>query len=125
MIRRLALVAITLMTLGAPACFGLGLGEIELRSALNQRFSAEIELTNIRGLEIDEIIPNLASQEDFARAGVERNYVLIDLRFNVVARENGNFVIVITSNKPIIEPFLNFIVEVLWQIGRASCRERV
>ena len=119
MIRRLTLVVATLVVFSAPACFGLGLGELELKSALNQRFSAEIELTNVRGLEIEEILPNLGSQQDFERVGVERNYVLIDLRFKVIQREDGRLVVVITSGKPIIEPFLNFIVEVLWPSGRS------
>jgi pilus assembly protein FimV len=98
--------------------YGLGLGELELNSALNQRFSAEIKLTNVRGLEVEEILPNLASQEDFDRVGVERNYLLTDLRFSVTPNDRGEMVIVVTSSKPIIEPFLNFVVEVLWPTGR-------
>ncbi len=118
MIRKLLLLAtVALGCITSPA-YGLGLGELELNSALNQQFSAEIELTNVRGLQVDEILPNLASQEDFDRVGVERNYLLTDLRFKVAANDSGNLVILVTSNKPIIEPFLNFIVEVLWPTGR-------
>tara|TARA_R110002072_G_scaffold3830_5_gene27316 strand:+ start:12154 stop:14883 length:2730 start_codon:yes stop_codon:yes gene_type:complete len=118
MIRKLLLlVAVTLGCLASPA-FGLGLGELELKSALNQQFSAQIKLTNVRGLQVEEILPNLASQEDFNRVGVERNYLLTDLRFKVAPNDQGEMVIFVTSNKPIIEPFLNFIVEVLWPTGR-------
>ncbi len=118
MIRRLTLLIATSAILSAPACFGLGLGELELKSALNQRFEAEVELTNVRGLEIEEILPNLGSQDDFDRIGVERGYALIDLRFEVASRENGKLFVRISSSRPIIEPFLNFIVEVLWPSGR-------
>jgi pilus assembly protein FimV len=118
MIRKLLLLAtVALGCLSTPA-YGLGLGELELNSALNQQFSAEIELTNVRGLQVEEILPNLASQEDFDRVGVERNYLLTDLRFRVVPGDDGALVIRVTSSKPIIEPFLNFIVEVLWPTGR-------
>jgi pilus assembly protein FimV len=118
MIRKLLLfVAVLLGCLASPA-YGLGLGELELNSALNQRFSAEIKLTNVRGLEVEEILPNLGSQEDFDRVGVERNYLLTDLRFKVAPNENGEMIIFVTSSKPVIEPFLNFIVEVLWPTGR-------
>lgn len=118
MIRKLLLLAtVALGCLSTPA-YGLGLGELELNSALNQQFSAEIELTNVRGLQVEEILPNLASQEDFDRVGVERNYLLTDLRFRVVPGDDGDLVIRVTSSKPIIEPFLNFIVEVLWPTGR-------
>jgi pilus assembly protein FimV len=94
------------------------MGELDLRSALNQRFDAEIELTNIGGLESDEIIANLASQADFERVGVERNYQLTDLRFSTRVREDGEFIVQVTSSRPVIEPFLNFIVEVIWPTGR-------
>lgn len=118
MIRKLLLLATVALGCAANPAFGLGLGELKLDSALNQQFSAEIELNNVRGLQVEEILPNLASQEDFDRVGVERNYLLTDLRFRVVASDSGNLVIRVTSSKPIIEPFLNFIVEVLWPTGR-------
>lgn len=106
------------VVLFAPAVFALGLGELNLQSALNQQFKAEIKLTNLRGLQIDEVIPNLASQSDFDRVGVERGYLLTDLRFKVVQADGGDLIIHVTSNKLIVEPFLNFIVEVLWPNGR-------
>ena len=85
---------------------------------LNQQFSAEIELTNLRGLQVEEILPNLASQEDFERVGVERKLFTDRSRFKVGQNAEGNLVIFVTSSRPIIEPFLNFIVEVLWPTGR-------
>ena len=74
--------------------------------------------TNLRGLQIDEVIPNLASQADFDRVGVERNYILTNLRFKVVESNGRDLIIQVSSHKPIVEPFLNFIVEVLWPNGR-------
>lgn len=118
MIRKLLLFAAVMLGCLASPAYGLGLGELDLKSALNQQFSAEIELTNVRGLEVEEIIPNLGSEEDFARVGVERNFQLTDLRFKVAPNENGEMTIYVTSSKPVIEPFLNFIVEVLWPTGR-------
>ena len=100
------------------AGFSLGMGELDLKSNLNQRFDGEITLNNLNGLQIDEVIPNLGSQKDFDRVGVDRDYHLTDLRFKVVQRETGDMVIHVTSSKPIIEPFLNFIVEVIWPTGR-------
>lgn len=117
MIRRLLLLC-ALGALASESAYGLGLGKLELHSALNQEFDAEIELTNVRGLGIDEILPSLASTEDFDRAGIERTYMLTDLRFKAVQKEDGRLAVRITSTRPIVEPFLNFIVEVLWPSGR-------
>ena len=118
MIQRLRLLLVTLFALYSGSAFALGLGEIELKSALNQRFEAEIVLSNVGGLEQGEIIPNLATQQDFDRVGVNRDYHLTNLRFNTRVREDGAHIVHITSSKPIIEPFLNFIVEAIWPTGR-------
>ena len=118
MIQRLRLLLVTLFALYYGSAFALGLGDIELKSALNQRFEAEIVLSNVGGLEQGEIITNLASQQDFDRVGVNRDYHLTDLRFNTRVREDGAHIVHITSSKPIIEPFLNFIVEAIWPAGR-------
>ena len=119
MIQRVTLIFVTCAAvLFASSGYSLGLGELELESALNQRFQAEIELTNVRGLEIEEILPNLASQKDFDRIGVERGYILVDLRFKVLRKDDEKLFVVVTSSKPIVEPFLNFLVEVLWPNGR-------
>lgn len=117
MLRRLWLLC-ALAIFANPLAHGVGLGQLELESALNQEFSAEIELTNVRGLEPEEIRPGLASQEDFERVGIDRGYLLTDLRFDVIRNDAGNMAVKITSTRAIVEPYLNFLVEVLWPNGR-------
>ena len=102
----------------ASQSMALGLGEIELNSALNQEFDATIEITDTSGLEPGEILVELASSEDFARIGVERFFFLTDLDFTVTYGSAGEARIVITSTRAITEPYLNFLVEVLWPQGR-------
>lgn len=118
MIQRLRLLLVTLFSLYCSPTFALSLGEIELKSSLNQRFDAEIVLSNVGDLEQGELISGLADQQDFDRVGVNRDYHLTDLRFNARVREDGTHIVHITSSKPIIEPFLNFIVEAIWPTGR-------
>ena len=102
----------------APQVSALGLGEIETRSALNERFAAEIELLDTHDLDASEVIASLASTDDFRRVGVERFFFLTNLKFEVVRNARGNLVINASSNQPITEPYLNFLVEVLWPAGR-------
>jgi len=118
MIQRKLVCAALLLAWATSPAFGLGLGSLDLQSALNQQFVADIELTNTQGLEIEEILPRLAAQQDFDRVGIERNYVLMDLRFKVVQTEDRVKILRVTSTRPITEPFLNFLVEVLWPNGR-------
>ncbi|WP_236198554.1 FimV/HubP family polar landmark protein [Pseudomonas pseudonitroreducens] len=96
----------------------LGLGDIHLRSALNQPLDAEIELVEVRDLSSAEVIPKLASPEDFSKAGVDRQYFLTGLKFTPIVKPNGKSVIRVTSDRPVQEPYLNFLVEVLWPNGR-------
>ena len=101
-------------TLGLNAnVFALGMGELELKSTLNQPLQAEIELTNIDDLTEWEIKPSLASDGDFDRAGVEKIFFLADIDFEV----KGNRII-LSSDKSVTEPFLNFLVQVNWPSGR-------
>lgn len=107
-----------LLTLASGSAFysglvpALGLGEISLHSALNQPLDADIELLQIGDLGADEIKVRLASAEDFNRSGVERFYFLNDLRFTPLL-QGGRGLIRVTSGKPVREPYLNFIVEVV------------
>ncbi|WP_446731589.1 FimV/HubP family polar landmark protein [Pseudomonas sp. OTU5201] len=95
----------------------LGLGEITLHSALNQPLDAEIELFEVGDLNDSEIKVRLASADDFERAGVDRFIFLNDLRFSPMIRGSGSRIRVV-SNKPVREPYLNFIVEVARPNGK-------
>src|SRR5450830_763466 len=98
----------------APA---MGLGDITLHSALNQPLNAEIALIEPGDLADGELSVSLATPEEFARAGVERVFFLNDLRFTPVLRGNSS-VIQVQTNKPVSEPFLNFLVQVNRPNGR-------
>lgn len=95
----------------------LGVGEIEVNSHLNQRLSAEIPLVETGELGPEEVLVSLGTPEDFERAGVERFFYLTDMRFEAFSDGRG-LRIRITSRQPVTEPYLNFIVEVLWPKGR-------
>ncbi len=96
--------------------YTLGLGEIEVSSALNQKLNANIELLSASPEDTETIIVKLASRKEFSRAGLDRPYLLNDLRF---ASEviDGVPHIKVTSSSPIREPFLNFLVEIDWPNG--------
>ena len=96
--------------------FTLGLGEIEVNSALNQKLNADIELLSAEPEDTENIIIKLASRKEFIRAGLDRPYLLSDLRFKAETI-NGIPYIKVSSGSPIREPFLNFLVEIDWPNG--------
>ena len=117
-VRKLVLAIAAASALSSGMAHALGLGEVTLQSALNQPLIAEIELLEVRDLASNEVIPSLATPEAFTKAGVERQFFLTDLKFTPVLKPNGKSVIRVTSTKPMREPYLNFLVEVLWPNGR-------
>ncbi|MEE4191923.1 MAG: FimV/HubP family polar landmark protein [Halieaceae bacterium] len=96
----------------------LGLGELTLKSYLNEPLVAEVKLLEIGDLDPSQIRVRLATREDFSRAGVERAYFLTSLRFEVVGTPSGGALLQIRSSDPVREPFLDFIVEARWPTGR-------
>ncbi|WPO98923.1 FimV/HubP family polar landmark protein [Pseudomonas sp. HR96] len=105
------------MALAAGAlCFSsvssaLGLGELTLRSYLNQPFKADIELSDTAGLEADEVSAAIASPDEYAKAGIERIFFLNDLRFTPDF-SGGRKVIHVSSSKALTEPYLTFLITV-------------
>jgi pilus assembly protein FimV len=96
----------------------IGLGEIRLRSALNEPLRADIKLVQVNDLSENEIIVGLAPKEDFDRAHVDRDFLLNSLRFRLDLDDPKNPKVVVTTQQPLREPFLNFVVEVQWPSGR-------
>ncbi|HQQ62477.1 MAG TPA: FimV/HubP family polar landmark protein [Pseudomonadales bacterium] len=96
----------------------VGLGEIKLRTNLNEPLRADIQLLQAKNVSEREVLVSLASKEDFAKAGVERDFLLNSLRFRLDLADPKNPKVVVTTDQPIREPYLNFLVEVQWPSGR-------
>ncbi len=96
----------------------LGLGDIQLFSALNQPLDARIPLRALQSGDLDSLKVTLGSDAQFERAGLERPFHLARLRFKVVAEQGESGHLRVTTKGPVIEPFLNFLVDVSWSRGR-------
>lgn len=118
MARKLAGVVFAVSALHSSVLAALGLGEIELKSGLNQPLSASIDLINVGDLNAQQIAVRLAGNADFERAGVERVIFLSDLKFAVTLDGKGGGVVRITSQNLVREPFLDFVLEARWPEGR-------
>jgi len=104
--------------LSATNAYALGLGEIKVNSALNEPLSAEVQLLQVKQLNALQIHPRMADVNDYALAGLDRPYFLSGIRFQVKVQPDGTGKIFITSDQPMREPFLNFLMEVNWPNGR-------
>lgn len=112
------LVAALALASFAQAALGLGLGSLQKFSALNEPLSAQIEILSASATDFDTLTVKLADAEQFERAGILREAVLLGLKFQAVQARSGNDYIQVTSQYPIKEPYLNFLLEMNWANGR-------
>ncbi len=104
-----ASVLATLGLLASVPANALGLGNLTLSSALNEPFKAEITITSLTDQEAGNLQVGLASNEEFERAGLIKNAVLSQLKFDVVEK-GGATVVVISSQQAVKEPLMDFLV---------------
>ncbi len=98
--------------------FALGLGDMKLFSAVNEPLRAEIKLLKVGDLNTTQVLVKLASMQDFERANVDREFFLTGMRYEVVLDGRGGGVVKVTTEDPVREPYLNFLLEAKWPSGR-------
>jgi len=115
LLRKIAIVAMAAAPLTAQA---LGLGRFLLHSGLDEPLNGQIELLSPTTNEIKTLKTSLATREDFDIAGVERAAHLFDIKYAVSQSPNGKYFLKLTTDQPIREPFLHFLIQVEWSGGR-------
>ncbi|MFC6335359.1 peptidoglycan-binding protein [Pseudomonas sp. CCM 7891] len=117
-VRKLVLAIAAASALSSGMAQALQLGEMTLKSKLNQPLSVEIELLDVGGLNASQIVPSLASSQSFVDAGVDRQAFLEDLVFTPVLNPSGRSVVRVTSSKPLPDSYIRFLLQVQWPNGR-------
>jgi len=95
--------------IAALPVYALGLGKIELSSALNEPFEAEIPVNAASGDEAETLQVRLASNDEFERAGLVKSAVITQLKFKMSQRA-GKTIITVSSKNPVKEPLLDFLL---------------
>ncbi|MBF6024384.1 FimV/HubP family polar landmark protein [Lysobacter niastensis] len=118
--KRYARTALALaLALASGSAAALGLGQIEVRSRIGQPFLAEIPIISGDPAELENLQAELASPDTFARIGLQvPTGVVADLQFSSALDSTGHPVIRVTSQQPVTEPLLTFLVSVDWGQGR-------
>ena len=107
--------------LAAPQAHALGLGQLRVKSGLNQPLVAEIPILSATQAELDQLDVRLASPDAFARVGLERpGQLTANLQFSLGKNERGQPVILVTTAGKFQEPLLSFLVEAEWGKGTVT-----
>jgi len=115
--RFLALIVLFVAGWMSGSALALSLGDIDLKSGLNQPFVAEIPVTTDSADDIASLRVGVASSATFAQYGLDRAGFLGDFDFDIIAA-GANGVVRITSRKPVVEPFVTLLLEISWPQGR-------
>ena len=121
--RSLKLSMLMALALGSSQVLALDLGQIQVKSALGQPLLAEIPLRPANPAELQNLSVQLASSEDFARAGISGGRTTIPLHFSVANAGSDHPVIRITSSVAVDDPYLDLLIEVNSRAAGKSVRE--
>lgn len=108
--------AVALGLIGTPA-LALQLGHIQVKSALDEPLVAEIPIQLDNLAEARGLSASLASQADFAKVGLSRAG-LESLHFSVITDSTGHKLVLVTSEQPVSDPFLDFLVQLDTESGK-------
>ncbi len=120
--RSLKLSMLVALALGSSQVMALDLGKVQIKSALGQPLLAEIPLHPTHPGELQGLTVQLASSDEFARAGIAVGRTSIPLHFSVAGTGSAHPVIRITSSVAVDDPFLDLLIEVNGKAGK-SVRE--
>ncbi|QIL21727.1 FimV/HubP family polar landmark protein [Thermomonas sp. HDW16] len=107
------------LLLAAGNAAALGLGQIEVKSRLNQPLLAEIPIISTTPGELEALQARLASPDTFRRVGLAPpSGAAANLQFSLGSDARGRPVIRVTTVAPVDQAVLNFLIEVDWGQGR-------
>ncbi|MBI5613046.1 MAG: hypothetical protein HY942_08305 [Gammaproteobacteria bacterium] len=85
---------------------------------MDEPFNGEIELLAPSAQELKTLTAALAPRADFDAAGIERPPHLLTIKYTVSKRGDGRHVLQLSTDQPLREPFLHFLLQVEWAGGR-------
>src|SRR6202163_3236842 len=108
-----------MMALAIPgAAHALGLGDIHVDSALNERLIAEIDIVGATPAELENLRAAVANRETFLHFGAARPAFLSSATFKLGEDSRGRPVLVVRSTDAFTEALANFVVDLRWGNGQ-------
>ena len=95
----------------------IGMGGINVASALGQPLKADVELVSVNKTQKASMVARLASPDIYKGAGLEYPYGN-KFTFQIESRANGEPYLKVGSAQPINDPFVSLLVELTWSSGK-------
>ncbi|MCX7554440.1 LysM peptidoglycan-binding domain-containing protein [Marinicella sp. S1101] len=115
--QKLILLALVIgLTIVSQSSLSLGMGKIQVYSALNEPLRSSIDLITNAEEELGELQVQLASSADYQKVGLDKSFVPANIM--VAFDEENPYQINVTSNGPVTEPIVSLLLDVNWSNGR-------
>jgi pilus assembly protein FimV len=111
-------VAAAALCLAGSSAWALGLGRLQVQSALGEPLRAEIDVTSMTPEETANLRVRVASPDSYRAAGVDYNQILPGTQVELRRRADGKPFLRLTSDRGVQEPFVDVILEMNWATGR-------
>jgi len=98
--------------------WALGLGKLNVQSALGEALRAEIDVSSLTPEESATLQVKVATPETYRAAGVDFNGVLSSTQITLQRRADGRPYLRIASDRSVQEPFVDVILDLSWSSGR-------
>lgn len=98
----------------------LGLGRLNVQSALGETLRAEIELTSLSSEEAASLRVRVAPPDAFRAQGLDYNAVLAGTQVQLVRRPDGRAFLRLVSERSVQEPFLDVLLDIRWSSGQLN-----
>jgi len=116
---RFALSAVAAAALCAgSSTWALGLGRLAVQSALGEPLRAEIDVTSLTSDEAGSLRVRVAPSDAYRTAGIDYNAVLPGTQVTLARRADGRPYLRLVSDRVVLEPFVDVILELNWASGR-------
>jgi pilus assembly protein FimV len=113
--KRILLIALFLFVAGfQPAVQALALGELQLKSVLNQPLNAVVPLFFAKEDELEELKLSIGSSDEQS-SGLQISH---KLKVEVVENEGNQPYLKISTKDTLREPAVSFVLDVRWSSGR-------
>ena len=115
--QKLILLALVVaLTIVSQSSLSLGMGKIQVYSALGEPLLSSIEILTNADEELGDLTVSLASAEDYQKVGLDRSFVPANIMVSM--DEINPHQINVTSNGPVTEPIVSLLLDVNWNNGR-------
>ncbi len=115
------LFALAILVLFSSAAGAVGMGNVNVLSSLGQTLNVEIEIISVSPQERDTLSAKLGSPRSYERSSLPMGAAGVSgVRVSLERRTNGEPYIRVTSAKPVLEPFINLVIELISVSGPVS-----